>query len=161
MSGQHGQDEQAIADLRFTDPHKAFDKAMEDLQRTQERLKAVRQKLNDKPIKITSKDGMISITMDSAGDVSAIAFNTQKWRRMAPAELGAALVAAITQARHQGRAQLAEAYQPFLPDGLDLSKIMSGKFSVDSIFDSARRRGEKIMAEVQPVVPDASRTRKG
>jgi DNA-binding protein YbaB len=161
MSGQHRQEEQEIADLRFADPHKAFDKAMEDLQRTQERLKAVRQKLDDKPVKITSKDGMISITMDSAGDVSAIAFNTQKWRRMAPAELGAALLAALTQAKAQSRSQLAEAYRPFLPEGLDLSKIMSGKFSVDSIFDSARRRSEKIMAEAQPVVPDASRTRKG
>jgi len=77
---------------------------------------------------------------------------------MAPAELGSVLVEAITKARAQGRAQLAEAYRPFLPEGLDLTKIMSGKFSVDSIFESARQRSEQIMA----ATPRAgSQTRKG
>jgi DNA-binding protein YbaB len=153
--------DQTMAELRFTDPHKAFDKAMEELQRGQERLKAVRQKLQDKPIKVTSKDGMLSITLDAAGEVTSIAFNTQKWRRMAPAELGSVLVEAITQARAQGRAQMAEAYRPLLPEGLDPTKIMSGQFSVDAIFESARRRSEQIMAAAQPVVPAGPQAGKG
>lgn len=153
--------DQSRAELRYSDPHKAFDKAMEELQRSQERLKSVRQKLQDKPIKVTSKDHMISITLDAAGEVTSIVFNTQKWRRMAPTELGSVLVEAITEARAQGRAQLAEAYRPFLPEGLDPTKIMSGKFSVDSIFESARRRSEQIMAAVQPVVPAGPQAGKG
>jgi DNA-binding protein YbaB len=158
---QSGPAEQTIAELRYTDPHKAFEKAMENLQRDQERLKSVRRKLQDKPIKVTSTDGMISMTLDAGGEVTSIVFNTQKWRRMAPAELGSALVEAITRARAQGRAQLAEAYRPFLPEGLDLAKIMSGKFSVDSIFDSARQRSEQVMAATQPAAPAASQARKG
>jgi DNA-binding protein YbaB len=158
---QRGPADQTAAELRYTDPHKAFEKAMEELQRSQERLKAVRKKLQDKPIKVTSKDGMISISLDAAGEVTSIAFNTQKWRRMAPAELGSALVEAITQARTQGRAQLAEAYRPFLPEGLDPAKIMSGNVSVDGIFESARKRGEQIMAAAQPVVPAAPQSGKG
>ena len=158
---QGGQADQALAELRFADPHKAFEKAMEELQRTQERLKSVRQKLQSKPIKVTSKDGMISITLDAAGEVTSIVFNTQKWRRMAPAELGSVLVEAITRAREQGRAKLVEAYGPLLPEGLDPAKIMSGKFSVDSIFESARRRSEQIMAGSPPAVPAGTQARKG
>jgi DNA-binding protein YbaB len=153
--------EQSIAELRYTDPHLAFEKAMEDLQRSHERLSAVREKLQRKPIKVTTKDGMISITLDARGDVTSIVFNTQKWRRMAPAELGSVLVEAITQARADGRAQIAEAYGPFLPEGLDVQKIMSGQFSPDGIFESARRRSEQIMAAAQPVVPATPATRKG
>jgi DNA-binding protein YbaB len=153
--------DQTMAELRYTDPHKAFDKAMEELQRSQERLRSVRQKLQDKPMKVTSTDGMISITLDAAGEVTSIVFNTQKWRRMAPAELGSVLVEAITRARAQGRAQLAEAYRPLLPEGLDPTKIMSGQLSVDGIFESARRRGEQIMAAAQPVVPAGPKAGKG
>jgi DNA-binding protein YbaB len=158
---QHGSAEQTIAELRLTDPHTAFEKAMEDLQRSHERLTAVRKKLQRKPIKVTTTDGMISITLDARGDVTSIVFNTQKWRRMAPAELGSVLVEAITRARAEGRDQLAEAYRPFLPEGLDLQKMMSGEFSPDGIFESARRRGEQIMAAAQPLLPAASATRKG
>jgi hypothetical protein len=78
--------------------------------------------------------------------VTSIAFNTQKWRRMAPAELGAVLVEALRRARAQGRARLVEAYRPLLPEGLDPAKIMSGQFSVDGVFESARERSERIIA---------------
>lgn len=148
-------------DLLFEDPHRAFDKAMEEMQRTQERITAVREKLERKPIKVTTKDGMITITLDARGDVTSIVFNTQKWRRMAPAELGNALVEAITKARAEGRALLAEAYQQFLPEGMDLQKIMSGQISTDGIFESARRQSEQIISAAQPVVPAARTARKG
>jgi|HubBroStandDraft_3_1064219.scaffolds.fasta_scaffold243029_2 DNA-binding protein YbaB len=147
MSGQQRrQADQTSAELRYSDPHRAFEKAMEELRLGQERLKSVRQKLEGQTTKVTSKDGMISITLDAAGEVTSIAFNTQKWRRMAPAELGAVLVEALRRARAQGRARLVEAYRPLLPEGLDPAKIMSGQFSVDGVFESARERSERIIA---------------
>jgi DNA-binding protein YbaB len=146
----------AFEDLLYTDPQRAFDKAMEELQHTRDSLSQVREKIQAKPIKVTTKDGMVSITLDAGGEVASIVFNTQKFRRMAPAELAAALLDAITRARAEGRAQLAKAYAPFLPEGLDLNEVMSGKFSTDGIFESARQRSEQVMAAVKP-----TRTRKG
>jgi DNA-binding protein YbaB len=157
-NNQHGE---TFNDLLFDDPHRAFDKAMEEMQRTQERMSEVREKFERKPIKVTTKDGMITITLDPRGDVTSIVFNTQKWRRMAPAELGSVLVEAINKARAEGRAQLADAYKQFLPEGLDLQKLMSGQLSTDGIFESARRQSEQIMSAVQPVVPAARTARKG
>jgi DNA-binding protein YbaB len=156
---QRGPVDGTFEDLLYTDPRKAFGKAMEELQHTQDGLSAVREKIQRKPIKVTTKDGMISITLDAGGDVASIVFNTQKFRRMAPAELGAVLVEAITRARAEGRAQLAEAYAPFLPEGFDLQEVMSGKFSTDGIFESARQRSEQVMAAVEPAGP--ARKRKG
>jgi len=159
MSGQQRRPaDQTVAELISSDPHRAFDKAMEELQRGQDRLRSVRQKLEAQPIKVTSTDGMISITLDAAGEVTSIAFNTSKWRRMAPAELGSVLVQAISRAREQGRARLAEAYRPLLPEGLDPAKIMSGQLSVDGIFESARERSGQIMDAAKSA---ASQTRKG
>jgi DNA-binding protein YbaB len=157
MTTDSGQSEalEARVKLRRTDPKKAFDDTMAELQRTQERLQSVRTRLRKKPTKITSKDGMITVTLDERGEVTSIAFNTAKFRRMAPAELGAALVQVISQARAEGRSQVISAYRPFLPEGMDLEKIMSGKLSMDGMLAAAKRRGEQIMAEAQRPAPAA------
>jgi DNA-binding protein YbaB len=152
-TGAHEAFQEAQRNLRRTDPHKAFENAMAELTRTQERLEAVRSQMEAKPYKITSKDGMVTVTLDQRGDVKDIKFNTAKFRRMAPAELSAALVEVLQKARAEGRAELLKAYRPFLPAGLDLDQMMAGKFSVDGIFDSARQRSQHIMAQAEPTLP--------
>jgi len=142
----------ARAKLRRTDPKKAFDDTMAELLRTQERLRSVRAKLQEKPTKITSKDGMVTVAVDEGGEVTSIVFNTAKFRRMAPAELGAALVEVISQARAEARGRVISAYRSFLPEGMDLEKIMSGQASTDGMLAAAKRRGEQIMAAAQ--LPD-------
>jgi DNA-binding protein YbaB len=152
----------ARAKLRRADPRKAFDDTMAELFRTQERLRAVRGRLREQPTKVTSKDGMVTVLLDDRGEITSIAFNTAKFRKMAPAELGAALVEVIGRARAEGRNRLLGAYKPFLPDGMDLEKIMSGKLDMESMLTSAKRRGEQIMADVQQDFPAAGQPpRKG
>jgi len=146
---------EARAKPRQNDPRQVFEDAVAEMYRTQERLTAVRARLQEKPAKVTSKDGMITVTLDGRGEVTSIAFGTAKFRRMAPAELGAALVAVIRQARAESRARAIDAYQPFLPAGMDLGKIMAGEFSMTGMLDAAKRRGEHIMAEAQRATPAA------
>lgn len=144
---------EARVKLRRTDPQQAFEDTVAEMYRTQERLRAVRSRLQEKPVKVTSKDGMITVTLDGRGELTSIAFGTAKFRRMAPAELGAALVAAIRQARAESRTRIVDAYQPFLPAGMDLEKIMSGEFSMTGVLDAAKRRGEQIMADAKRPIP--------
>jgi len=94
-----------------------------------------------------SKDGMITVTLDSQAGVSSIAFNTTKFRRMAPAELGSALVQVIRQAQTQARAEVMSAYGPFMPSGLGLDDLLSGKSDIRSVFDDAVRRAENMLAD--------------
>jgi DNA-binding protein YbaB len=158
MNADQSEALEARMQLRRTDPRKAFEDTMTELFRTQERLQSVRTKLKDKPTKINSKDGMITVTLDERGEATSISFNTAKWRRMAPAELGSALVEVISRARAEGRKQVISAYRQFLPEGTDIEKIMSGKLDMESMLRSAKLRGEQILAEAErPISLQTSR----
>jgi DNA-binding protein YbaB len=142
-------------------PHESFQQALDELRRTQEQLRTVRSNLRDKATKVTSKDGLVTVTLDGRSEVVGIAFNTTKFRRMAPAELGSVLVETINQARAQGRSQVVAAYRSLMPKGMDIDAIMAGKFNLDKMFDEAARRGEAMMADVRQDVPAGQLARKG
>jgi len=142
-------------------PHESFEEALNELRRSQERLRSIRKDMQSKATKVTSKDGMITVTLDGKSEVTSISFNTVKFRRMAPAELGAVLVETINRARNEGRAKAVDAYRSMFPSGMDIEGIMAGKFSVDNMFDDAVRRAEAIMADGQPRPVPAAAARKG
>jgi DNA-binding protein YbaB len=142
-------------------PHESFQEAVNELRRSQERLRSLRGELQSKATKVTSKDGMVTVTLDGKSEVTSIAFNTAKFRRMAPAELSAVLVETISRARSEGRARVLDAYRSMFPNGLDVDAVMSGKFSVDKIFDDAVRRAEGIVADGQPRPVPGAVARKG
>jgi DNA-binding protein YbaB len=142
-------------------PHESFQQALDELRRTQQQLRTVRSELQDKATKVTSKDGMVTVTLDGRSEIAGIAFNTAKFRRMAPAELGSVLVETISQARAQGRSRVVDAYRSLMPKGMDIDAIMAGKFNLDKMFDDAARRGETIMAEVRQDATAGQPARKG
>jgi DNA-binding protein YbaB len=142
-------------------PHESFQQALDELRRTQEQLRTVRSKLHRKATMVTSKDGMVTVTLDGGSEVAGITFNTAKFRRMAPAELSNVLVETISQARAQDRSQVVDAYRSLMPKGMDIDAIMAGKFSLDKMFDDAARRGEAMMAEVRQDAPAGQLARKG
>src|ERR1700761_5587948 len=90
-----------------------FTDAVAELRRQQERLQNASSKLRDSKTTFRSKDGAITVGLDGSGEITSIAFNTTKFRRMAPTELGAALVETIKQARAQSREQMLSAYRSF------------------------------------------------
>jgi DNA-binding protein YbaB len=125
----------------------SMEEAVAELRRQQERLDAVRSQVRDMKSKVISKDGAITVTLDGQGEVSAIAFNTAKFRRMAPTELGAALVDVIRQARTQSREQMMSAYRPLIPEGLGLDDLFSGKGNLNRMFDDAVRKAHDVLAD--------------
>jgi len=123
--------------------------ATEELRHQQELLRALRAKVRETQIKVRSPDGLITVTLDGQGEVSSIAFNSAKFRRMAPAELGAALVQAIKRARTESRQQMFRAYSPFLPKGMDLFADRDGTADLDRLFDDAVSKASEIMIDGQ------------
>jgi DNA-binding protein YbaB len=128
------------------DGNYSLDEATAELRRQQERLQAIRSRQEEVKTKVMSKDGMITVTLDSQGSVASIAFNTAKFRRMAPAELGAALVQVIQHAQTQAREQVMSAYRGMMPSGLGLDELMSGKGDFRKMFDDAVGRAENMLA---------------
>src|ERR1039457_7330415 len=84
----------------------AVQKAVAELREHQEQLNAVRDKLRASRTEVRSTDGMITVSLDGRGELSGITFNTAKWRRMPPAELGSVLVETIGKAREEARAKM-------------------------------------------------------
>ena len=128
------------------DDNFSLTEAITELRRQQERLQAASSQLREAKTKVRSKDGMITVTLDGSGEISSIAFNTAKFRRMAPAELGAALVETIGQARAQSREQMVNAYRPFIPAGVGLDDLFTGKGNFNRIFDDAVRKANDMLA---------------
>jgi DNA-binding protein YbaB len=128
----------------------SIQEATDELRRQQERLLAIRGNLRDVTTKTRSKDGMVTVTTGGKGEVTSITFNTQKFRKMAPAELGAVLVETIGKAREQSRDRVIAAYRSFLPETMDLENILKGKTDVNGMVDDAIRRVGQIMNTGQP-----------
>ena len=142
-------------------PHESFQEAVNELRRSQERLRSLRKEMQSKATKVTSKDGMVTVTLDGSSEVTSIAFNTAKFRRMAPAELGSVLVETISRARSEGRSRVIDAYRSMIPNGMDIDAIMAGKFDVNKIFNDAVYRADAIMADGKPRPVTGAAVRKG
>ena len=96
-------------------PHESFEEAVNELRRSQERLQSLRGELQSKATKVTSKDGLVTVTLDGSSEVTSISFNTAKFRRMAPAELGAVLVETIAVRRRAVKSD--RCLQVHVPEG--------------------------------------------
>src|SRR5262245_59950573 len=121
--------------------------AAEDLDRKQQRLREIRAELAKSATKVSSTDKMLTVELDAAGELTSITFNSQKFRRLAPAELGTILVDTISRARTQSRQRVFSAYKDLLPEGL--REVLNGKPNVDAMFDDARREADEMVANLR------------
>lgn len=114
-----------------TGGHDLVGEAAKELRRQQARLKSIRKKLAATNTKISSRDRMVTVTISPNGDLKKIEFNSQKFRRMAPAELGAMLVETIRQAQAETRERFLRANEPLLADNAGPDSPVSDKRDVD------------------------------
>jgi DNA-binding protein YbaB len=126
--------------------------AMQELQRSRERLVALRSTMSEASTTVSSKDKAISVTVDGRGAVTGIAFHSAKFRKMAPAELGAALVDAIAAARQSALERVAETFQPMFPSALPAKDVLSGKLNLDAMFADAIKAAGRPMPGEGPTV---------
>jgi DNA-binding protein YbaB len=130
--------------------HGFIEETTKELRRQQARLKAVRKKLEGTATKVSSRDRMVTVTIGQAGDLEMIEFNSQKYRRLPPAELGAVLVETIRQAQAQNRERLVRAYQPLLPGPMDIGAAVTGRVDLDEMFDDAIRQAGELLQDDAP-----------
>jgi DNA-binding protein YbaB len=126
--------------------------AMRELRSSRERLMALRSTMSEASTTVSSKDKAISVTVDGRGAVTGIAFHSAKFRRMAPAELGAALVDTIGAARQSALERVAETFQPMFPSPLRAKDVLSGKLDLDAMFADAIRAARRPMPGEDPTV---------
>jgi hypothetical protein len=133
-----------------TPPYKFAEDPIGQLRRQQARINAIRKKLDGAATKVTSKDRSITVTIGQNGTLESIEFNTQKFRRMAPAELGSILAETIRQAQVKSRERVLRAFQPVLPDIMGVGNILAGKATLDDFFDNAIREVNEMARSAMP-----------
>jgi DNA-binding protein YbaB len=114
--------------------------AQERLRQTEARLAKMRRKVEETRITARSTDNVITAVVDGQGELVSVTFATAKWRRMAPAELGAALVKTINKAREDSRAELMRFYRDMLPQPLLPPGAAGGRTSLQEMFDGILSR---------------------
>jgi DNA-binding protein YbaB len=123
--------------------------AADELDRKQQRLHEIRDELAKTSTKVSSADRSLTVELNAVGELASIKFNSQRYRRMAPAELSAVLVETIRRARAESRERFLGAYKDLLPAGLGVGEAMNGKPDLDRLFDDARREASEIVADLR------------
>jgi DNA-binding protein YbaB len=117
------------------DGEEALRQAQERLRQTEDRLAKVRKEVEESRVTVRSTDNMITVVVDGKGELVSIAFSTTKWRRMAPAELGDALVKTINKAREDSRAELMRSYSDVMPKPLRPAGAAEGRGSLEDMLN--------------------------
>ena len=95
---------------------------------------------------VTSPQGMVTVSVGSQGEVTALSFNSQDYRRTAPAELAHIVLDTIQRARQNLITQLADEMPAAAFGGITFRDVMAGtvdleKMLPDRLFFDGRAPG--------------------
>lgn len=121
----------------FSPLHNEMTEAMRDLRAKQEQIAAALASLQEATASATSKDRAIKATVDGQGKLTELAFTGQRWREMAPKELGAKIVEVVADAQQQAVLSVNELMGGLVPDGVDLDKLRESGPDLESMMDEA------------------------
>ena len=122
----------------------------ERMESTLAELRAQQQKIRDfgasmaaQTTALTSKNRMVSATVDSRGTLTELAFKGSRWRNLAPAELAALIVETVARAQETASKQAMKAAAGLMPAGFGFAGLTGGDLDLDGMFDAAVRLAEE------------------
>ena len=127
----------------FSSLHNEMTEALTSLRAEQEKIAAALGKLGEVTASATTKDRTIKATVDGQGRLVELDFKGQKWRDLAPKELGAKIVEVVTEAQQQASGATVELMAGLTPAGVDLERL--------------RVEGPDLEAMVTSVIEDSGR----
>jgi DNA-binding protein YbaB len=108
-----------------------YDELIEELTAEYERRRArtgeLHRQLREVSGTATAPRGVVKISVGAQGEVRDIQFPTGAYKRMAPAELSAALLATIGEATNKAVEKVTELMEPELPGSEHLIGLFTGK----------------------------------
>ncbi|MER8041263.1 YbaB/EbfC family nucleoid-associated protein [Streptomyces sp. NPDC094032] len=122
--------------------------AMASLHEHRDRMLAVRSELEAATSSATTKDRLISVTVGPQGQVVSLTFHTTAYQQMAPAELSAALVGVLNDARASMGRQVTERIKGFADFGAGL-RVAAGVADMPSDLDELMKPLRSMGAEFE------------
>jgi hypothetical protein len=116
-------------------PEFNLDDAIVDLRAEQARIQAATEHMSSISGSAVSKDRVVTATVDSQGRLVDLKLTGTRYRKLAPAELTASIVATVRQAQDDAARAAAAALSGLLPEGLGLP--VGGELDLDAMFDAA------------------------
>lgn len=110
-----------------------FEAALAQLDAEQAKLADLGTHLGTASTVHTTKDRMLTVTLNGRGDLTKLAFNNPKYRQMPPAELGAAIVDAISAARSEAMGKMDEMLGADLIPGISFKGLANGEVALDQL----------------------------
>jgi DNA-binding protein YbaB len=109
--------------------------AITDLRAEQARIQAATEQMSSVTGSAVSKDRVVTVTVDSQGRLVDLKLAGTRYRKLAPAELTASIVATVREAQDDAARAAASALSGLLPDGLGMP--VDGDFDLEAMFDAA------------------------
>jgi DNA-binding protein YbaB len=126
----------------MTDYDQMIDELTAEYRKRRAKTGELQRKLKEITATATAPRSVVKVSVGAQGDVRDIEFPTGAYKRMAPAELTAALLATIADAKQKALEMVRELMEPELPKGSKFIDIFTGKAEMpDALPD-------------EPVMPD-------
>ncbi|MFD2416578.1 YbaB/EbfC family nucleoid-associated protein [Amycolatopsis pigmentata] len=115
---------------------------LSNLQEQRERLAEATKAMREVTANATTKDRMVKATVDTRGRLTELTFSGNRWRDLAPRELGTKVLEVITRAQDKAEKAVIELAGPVTPGGVDLKKFMKEGPDFDEILADFKSPGD-------------------
>ncbi|MFF7415487.1 YbaB/EbfC family nucleoid-associated protein [Streptomyces lydicus] len=130
-----------FADLGIEEMRAKFDSRMSELAAMQQQLL----KLSESA---TSPQRLLTVTVGSQGEVTALKFHSDGYRTMARTELEHVLLETVQSARAKVMVQMKKLMTPLVPAGVDMDALMEGRVTPGDIMARGDFGPRKITSSV-------------
>ncbi|MGP3936618.1 YbaB/EbfC family nucleoid-associated protein [Nonomuraea sp. KM88] len=113
------------------EPWRLLEQLVQEANQETEQLKQMQERMRLLSATVTSKDGMVTVTVGPRGEVRTIDLDPRVYRKLSPSELSASIVEQIGRATRQVSGEMKELMEPFTSD-LPLDEL----FGVETGFES-------------------------
>ena len=116
-----------------------IEQLFEDYQRQRDSLAQTQRRMSEISASASSPRREVTVTVGQNGVMTDIQFAGSGYRRMAPADLTAAILATYADAKEEALRQAADILAPLLPPGLDASALVRGQAGPDAFLPAEPR----------------------
>jgi DNA-binding protein YbaB len=117
--------------------HDGMASALSELRAQQEKIAGAVDRLQAVTANASTKDKMVTATVDGQGKLVELSFRGRRWRDLAPKELAAKIVEVVADAQDKASAETAGVMSDLVPAGLDLERLRQLGPDLDSMFNEA------------------------
>lgn len=111
-----------------------LEEALAEYQKQRAGLKALQERMAELSSTATAPRNVVSVTVDTHGQVTGVGFPTSAYKNMTPTELANVVCDTARKAQAMAREKTAELVESMMPTGLSGRPVELGKFDVDRLF---------------------------